>query len=307
MPSTSANPPQKSEVSLQGAGLILLASAFVAASTLCAKQLGVGENAMPSFQITWARYGFGLVLLALVAAAIKPKFTKPNWTLHIVRITCGVFGVAAMFYAVSKIPLADTTAITFLNPMFAMVFAIFILGEKIGPIRWGTAALALFGGMLLIRPGSTSFQPEALLALAAAVLFGMEVIIIKLLAGREGAFQVILIANFFGAVIASLTLPFVWQMPVGNQWYWMAGTGMLMVTAQFFYTNALRIGEASFVLPFSYATLLFAAFYDFVLFDVVPVTLSMLGGAIIVVSGIVLAWRENLQKNRARKLAVSDQ
>ena len=299
MSKTSTGQIQKPEVSLQGAGMIVLASAFVAASTLCAKQLGVGENAMPSFQITWARYAFGFVLLVLVAMAIKPKLTKPNWWLHGVRITCGVVGVAAMFYAVSKIPLADATAITFVNPMFAMVFALFILGERIGPIRWGTAALALCGAMLLIRPGSTSFQPEALLALSAAVLFGMEVVIIKLLAGREGAFQIILIANFFGAIMASFALPFVWQMPVGNQWFWMAGTGMLMVTAQAFYTNALRIGEASFVLPFSYATLLFAALYDFVLFDVVPVTLSLIGGAIIVVSGIVLAWRENLQKNRA--------
>jgi drug/metabolite transporter (DMT)-like permease len=289
----------KPEVSLQGAGMILIASAFVAASTLCAKQLGVGENAMSSFQVTWARYAFGFALLVLVAVAVKPKFTRPNWTLHMVRITCGVVGVLAMFYAVSKIPVADTTAITFLNPMFAMVFAIFILGERVGPIRWGTAALALFGGLLLIRPGSTSFQPEALLALAAAVLFGMEVVIIKLLAGREGAFQIILIANFFGAILASFALPFVWQMPVGDQWVWMAGTGILMVTAQAFYTKALRIGEASFVLPFAYATLVFAALYDFVLFDVVPVPLSMVGGAIIVISGIVLAWRENKARAKA--------
>lgn len=291
--------PQKSGVSLPGAGMILIASAFVAASTLCAKQLGVGENAMSPFQITWGRYGFALLLVLAVALVVKPKFTKPNWKLHIGRVTFGLIGVTAMFYAASKIPLADTTAISFLNPMFAMVFAIFVLGERVGPIRWGTAALALFGGMLLIRPGSSGFQPEALIALLAAILFGMEVVLLKLLAGREGAFQIILIANVVGTVIASLTLPFVWQTPVGNQWVWMAGTGILMVTAQTFYTNALRIGEASFVLPFSYATLLFAALYDFVLFDVVPVSLSLVGGVIIVISGIILAWRENKARNLA--------
>ena len=86
---------------------------------------------------------------------------------------------------------------------------------------------------------------------------------------------------------------FVWQTPTSEQWLWLAATGWFMVIAQVFYTLALKIGDASFVLPFSYATLLFAALYDFALFDVVPVPLSLAGGALIIVSGVVLAWRDN--------------
>ena len=83
----------------------------------------------------------------------------------------------------------------------------------------------------------------------------------------------------------------------------MAGAGFLMVTAQGFYTNALRVGEASFVLPFSYSTLLFAALYDFALFDVVPVPLSLTGGTLIIVSGMLLAWRERQLQKRSVKSA----
>ncbi len=276
----------------RAAGLIIIASAFVAASTLCAKALGTGPDALSAFQITWGRYVFGLMGICAMWPIIRPKLTPPKWPHHIVRITCGVAGVNAMFAAAAVIPLADVTAMSFTNPIFAMLIAIPVLKEKIGPIRWATAAFALLGAFLLIRPGTSAFQPAALLALLAAVLFGLEVVILKMLAGKEGPFQIIFIANAAGTLLASLSIFFVWQMPTTPQWMFLAATGLLMVTAQAFYTNAMRLGDASFVLPFSYATLLFAAFYDFVLFDVIPVPLSFIGGGIIVLSGIILAWRE---------------
>jgi len=65
-----------------------------------------------------------------------------------------------------------------------------------------------------------------------------------------------------------------------------------MTSAQVFFTRALKLGDASFIAPFSYATLLFATFYDFAIFSVIPVPLSILGGLIVIASGIVLAWRE---------------
>lgn len=297
--------PVAASSSLAGAGLIIIAAAFVAASTLCAKMLGTGDNPLNALQITWGRYFFALFALLAVAAVLRPEFTKPNWKLHSIRVTGGVFGVMLMFTAAGLIPLADVTAISFLNPMFAMVFAIPFLGERVGPIRWGMAALALCGATLLIRPGTQGFQPEALFALAAAVLFGMEVVALKMLTGREGAFQIILIANVLGTLIAFIGALFVWIVPTTEQWFWLAATGVLMVTAQGFYTNALRLADASFVLPFSYATLLFAAFYDFMLFDVVPLPLSLLGGLVIVVSGIVLAWRESLAARRKSKALAS--
>lgn len=282
----------------RGAGMILCASVFVAGSTFCAKQLSIGEDALSPFQVTWGRYFFALLAITLLIAVLRPKFSKARWPLHGVRVTTGAAGVTLMFAATGYIPLADVTAISFTNPVFAMVFAILFLGEKIGPIRWGCAGIALFGAVLLIRPGATSFEPAALLALGAALLFGLEVIALKVLGRAESAIQIILIANVVGTLILSCFAPFVWQWPTSTQWFFLAATGLLMICAQGFYTNALKLGEASFVLPFSYATLLFAAFYDFAFFQVVPTWLSILGGTIIVISGIVLAWRDGMAARR---------
>lgn len=284
---------------LKGAGLMILATSLIALSTLQAKTLGVGMDALSPFQVTWGRYVFGLLGVAAIVLWKKPVLTPPRWSLHAVRIGCGWLGVSAMFAAATMIPLADTTAISFTNPIFAMLLAIPLLAERIGPIRWGTAGLALFGAVLLIRPGTEAFQPAALLALAAAMLFGMEVVMLKKLSGLEGTLQVVLIANVVGAVLSTIAVVFVWAGPTPGQWLLLAGTGFAMVGAQGLFTTALKQGDASFILPFSYAALLFAALYDFALFGVVPVWLSFVGGALIVISGIVLAWRDGA-KGRAR-------
>ena len=276
-----------------------MAGAFVALSTLCAKTVGVAENAISPVQVTFGRFAFGLLGLMVALPFIRPVFSNPNWGLHAGRVTCGVTGVMAMFTAATIIPLVDATAISFTNPIFAMLLAIPLLHERIGPIRWGTAFMALLGALLLIRPGTSSFQPSALIALYAALAFGLEVVLLKKLSVREGAFQIILIANIAGTIVAGLVSIAIWVQPTAFQWMLLAATGLTMVCAQACYTTALRLADASFVLPFSYATLLFAALYDYAFFGVIPIAASLLGGGLILVSGIILGWREGRAKRMA--------
>jgi drug/metabolite transporter (DMT)-like permease len=74
---------------------------------------------------------------------MRPRLTRPDWPTHTIRVLCGWSGVTLMFAAAAMIPLADATAISFLNPVFCMILAIPLLGERIGPWRWLAAAIAL--------------------------------------------------------------------------------------------------------------------------------------------------------------------
>lgn len=253
-------------------GLILAATVFIAATTLIAKLLSQGQigPALHPVQISQGRFLFGFMAISAVALVLRPGFTRPRWAIHAGRTAAGWAGVTLMFAAVGFIPLADATAISFLNPVFAMLLSIPLLGEKVGPIRWGAAAIALTGALILLRPSPASFQPAAMLALAAAVTLGLEVTVIKFLAGREGWVQILLINNGLGAVIASAAALLVWQAPAPAEWLALALLGTLMVCAQICYTNALRFADASFVAPLTYATLVFAALFDFAAFGVVP-------------------------------------
>lgn len=278
--------------SLRGVALIVIASSLVAMTTVLAKLLGTGPDALSPFQITWGRYVFAMMALAVAAAILRPTLAPFHKALHVARVTMGVSGVTALFAAATLIPLADATAISFLNPIIAMFLAALVLREHVGPRRWAMAGIAFVGVLLLVRPGTSAFQPAAIVALLAAGLIGIEVTIVKVLSGREPVFQILLVSNVVGSIFASIASFFVWQTPTTLQWLQLAAIGLIMLSAQALYVPALKSGEASFVIPFTYSTLLFAGLYDLALFGVVPVPLSILGAALILAAGIYLAWRE---------------
>ena len=278
--------------------LTLCASAFAAASTFMAKVVGSGTlgPALHPLQVSQGRFLFAFIAISSLAVVLRPKLTKPNLKLHIGRSFLGWGGVTLMFAAAVYIPLADATAISFLNPVFAMLFAIPLLGERVGKWRWLAAGIALAGALILLRPGADSIQTGALFALGAAVVLGGEVILIKFLTKTDGPFQILLINNSIGIVIASLAAIPVWIWPSPIQWAGLAAVGLLMISAQAFFTNAMMRAEASFVAPFFYASLVFAALYDAAIFQVIPDTVSILGAITILAGAGLLAWRESVRK-----------
>lgn len=284
----------KTQNNALAATLIVLAAAFIAATTLMAKMLGTGTFGAPlhALQISHGRFLFAFLALSSAALVLRPEITKPHWRLHISRTVFGWVGVTCMFAAVAFIPLADATAISFLNPVFAMMLAIPLLGENVGRVRWSAAVMALTGAFILLRPTPDSFQPAALLALAAAMVMGLELIFIKKLAGRESPFQILLINNTLGLTLSSVAVIAVWQMPTGAQWLILAGIGGCMAIAQTCFVNAMARADASFVAPFSYATLIFAAAYDMLFFNVIPDVVTWIGASIIIAGAVFLALRE---------------
>lgn len=274
--------------------LMLLASACAAGTTLLAKALGtgvLGPNLHP-LQISHGRFLFAFLIIGTVVAIRRPVFTHIHIPLHVGRSVLGWGGVTLMFAAAAFIPLSDATAISFLNPVFGMILAIPFLGEKVGRVRWSAAAIALLGAVVLIRPGGGALQFGALLALGSALLLGVELILIKQLSGKEAPLQVLLINNGIGLMIATVALLFIWQMPTPAQWVALAGIGGLMAVAQACFINAMARADASFVAPLFYATLVFASAYDAMVFRVIPDAVSLMGSAIILSGGGVMAWRE---------------
>ncbi|MDG1183865.1 MAG: DMT family transporter [Tateyamaria sp.] len=276
------------------AGLIAVATAFIAATTLIAKALGTDQfgPAIHPFQIVFGRFLFAFLAFSIAVAILRPTLQRPHLGLHLARTIGGWAGLTLMFASVAYIPLADATAISFINPVFGMIFAIPFLGERVGKWRWLAAGISLIGAMILLRPTPDSFQPAALLALAAAVILGAELNVIKKLTSRENLFSILFVNNAIGVGIAGVAVIWVWQAPMPTQWVLMATLGVAMAVAQTCFVNAMARADASFVAPFSYGTLIFAALYDVVFYDVIPDHVTLLGAAIIILGALLLAWRE---------------
>jgi len=277
---------------MRGALTMLVATALIALSTLFAKMLTTGPDALSPFQVSWGRYLFGFLLLNIFVMVTRPKFTLPNWSIHAIRVFCGWGGVTCMFGATAFIPLGDVSAISFTNPIFAMLFAIPILGERIGRVRWMTAGLALFGAVLLVRPGTSSFQPAALIALVAAVLLAMELVMIKILTSKESVFQLIYVANGAALVISSAVVIWFWQTPTLYEFGLLAGLGAVSILVQTFNIHAYRAGEASAIASLDYTRLVYALIIGLLLFGDWPDETVFIGAAIIIAAALYTIHRE---------------
>lgn len=278
---------------LKGALFIILSCGFIAATSAIAKQLGPdGGAGLHPLQVSFGRFLFGFLTLLPFGLIKRPSLKGTTWTLHLSRAVFGWAGVSGMFAAVALMPLAEATAVSFLSPFFTMILAILFLGERAGPWRWGAAAVAFAGVLVLTQPGTDTFQPGALIALMAAMFMGTELALIKRLTGTEPLFRILLINNFIGTIISGCAAYSFWEPASIPQWGMLAAIGMIMVTAQFFFVRGTRLGEANYIAPFIYTTLLYAALYGVLFFGEVPSVSTLAGAALILAGAAVLGWRE---------------
>ena len=197
-----------------------------------------------------------------------------------------------MFAAVTLIPVSDAISISFINPVFAMILAFLFLKEKVSLVRWLAIGIALVGSIILLRPSFDSFELASFIAFGAALCLGIEVIIFKKLSGIEAPLQILSINNSIGFVISITAASFVWVNPSDRQWAELFALGVIMVTAQSLFIQAMRRSNASYVLPFSYLTLVFATIYYIWVFKSLPDWISLLGAFTIVSGSIILSMKE---------------
>ncbi len=282
---------------------MLGAGALVAMTSLLAKTLGLdmlGQPGLHPFQVSAGRFVFALAVLCLFVLPSRerhPSLAGANWGWHVARSMCGWLGVTAMFAAVTRMPVAEATAVSFLSPLVTMGLAVLLLGERLGLTKVIAAASALLGAALILKPGTDALQIAGLFALAAAALMGLEAIFIKRLSDAEPALRILLINNAIGALVSLTAASAFWVWPSATQWLLLIALGAVMVCGQAMFIQAMKRGDASLVIPAFYSVLVFAALYDFVLYRVVPSWIGVLGAGLII-SGAVLLARPGAVEHR---------
>ena len=248
------------------------------------------------FQIVYARFFFAFIIVSILVFFKKTKFNSPNLPLHISRSTCGWAGVAILFSGVIYIPASDAVAITFLNPIFAMLLAIFVLKERFKINRWIAVVISLLGTLVLLRP-SLDFESNffAYLCLAGAFIMGVEILCIKVLSEREPFLQILFINNLIATIIGILPMIFFFKIPNIIQSIELVCIAGAMVLGQFFFLNAMKGTETTFIAPFFYSTLVFVMILDLALFGGIPDIISLIGASLIILGGIFISLRINFK------------
>jgi len=276
--------------------MMICASVFIALSTFLAKglsgQFDTDDQSLHPLQITAGRFLFAWFLWLAILLLKRPRLHGIHWGLHVTRSFFGWATVTCVFWAGSLMALADATAISFLNPVVTLILAVLILKERVGVRRWTAVAIMLIGALILLRPGTSAFQPAALIALCAALFGGVEATMIKIITALEDRLQILFINNSIGLLIAGVAAMWVWQTPSAVQWAGLAAVGLSMAAAQVFFLTSMRDGEASYVVPFIYSTLIFAALLDYVFFADSTDMVGFIGALVIVGGAIFLALRD---------------
>lgn len=252
------------------------------------------------FLVVWARYAGQMLVVTPFARhrAGKDFWRTRHLRVQLLRSACLVAATGCFFSGLRYVPLAEGSAITFLNPILIVILAQPILGERPTRIRWIAVAIGFAGILVLLRPGSAVFHPAAILLIAAALFNALYQLLTRKVAG-DSVYTTLFYSALVGTVASTLVLPFASDSaPItGFTLFLLLLMGVFAGTAHWLVTRAYLIAPASLLTPFTYLQMLWATVYGYLIFAQIPDRWSFAGMAIIVGSGILLAL---VERRRAR-------
>ncbi len=212
--------------------------------------------------------------------------------LYGLRAGINVIGLVAGFTALTMIPLAEVTALSFTAPLFATVGAALVLGEVVRARRISALAIGFVGVVVVLRPGVESISLGALLALVNAFSIAVTTVIVKSMTRTESPAAIVTYMALLQSALSLVPALFVWQWPSGQTWVWLvllAGAGTL---GHLCFTRAFARAEVTQIQPIEFVRLPLVAVMAFFVFDEIPTIWTWIGGAVIFASTAYITHRE---------------
>jgi drug/metabolite transporter (DMT)-like permease len=205
------------------------------------------------------------------------------------------------FYGLSIVPLAEATALSFTNAIFASLGAVIFLRERMGIRRWAAVVVGLVGALIILRPGEAAVSVGAVIVLVAAACWGGGTVIIKRLSRTDSAVTIALWMATMMIVVSAIPAWLVWIWPTPGQLAWLLLIGALASIGTLAYTQALKLAEATLIIPTDYTRMVWASAIGFFAFGEIPDSWTWAGGFLIIGSTVYIALREvRLDRKRSR-------
>ncbi len=251
----------------------------------------------PAVQVAALR---GLAAMPLVGAYVLWRreaglLLRIRWRLHLLRGVIGIVMLTLFSFALRELGLAEAYTIFFIAPLLITILSIPVLRERVAPIHWLAIAVGMAGVLIALRPdGEAFFSWGALAVLAAAACYAVSAIAGRVLSRTDASVTLVFwttLSLSLGAGV--LALPNWVAIDAAHGWILVA----LAVTGfvgQLAITEAFRHGQASAVAPFEYTALAWGIALDWSLWRIVPDRYTLIGGAIIIASGLYLLRKEKV-------------
>lgn len=248
------------------------------------------DGAVHPFVIAFFRALFGAVVL-LPFVVLRPQVLQSTHALgqHAIRALFKLFAMVAFFAAFSMGPLADVTAIAFMSPIFVVLGAAVLLGERPGLAMLFAVVVGFSGAMVIVGPSPSGFTLAVGLALAGALLQAAIQLILKSMS-RGDTTSTLVVWNLLLTVPISLALavPF-FAMPGNRELALLALQGVVGTSCMGLMTHAMSLAPASIVAPVDFLRLPLVAVGGFALFNETIALTTVVGAVLICLAALMAA------------------
>ncbi len=298
-PPRTATRDRAAERILAGIGIVVLAVACFATLDTATK---VSTTTVPLLMAIWFRYAFQAVATTLV---LLPRYgTALLRTAHprFQMLRGGLLLTTTMlaFLSLRYMPVAEFTSVVLLAPLVVTLLAAIALKEEVSALRWTLVSGGFVGTLVILRPGGAAFGWAIALPLALVATNAWFQVLTSRMARTEKPLTMHFYTGWFGTIVATIPLPFVWSaLPGWRDWAVLFLIGLTATVGHFLLILAYQRAPASTLTPYLYAQIAFAMLGGWIVFDRLPDATSLAGMALIAVCGAAGAWLTVRERNEA--------
>lgn len=229
---------------------------------------------------------------ALKSRGISALRTRRPWA-HLGRCALGIASILCAFQALIMLPLATATTIGFTAPMFATILSSLILRERAGSHRWLAVMLGLAGVAIIMVPGGPAAPLQGVvIALLGALGTAAVMTTVRQLRHTEHVGAIVFWFFASSALVGGILLFYVGSQHDIETLAILAAAGVAAGIMQITMTESLHATQVSVLAPFDYLQIVGALTLGWLIFSEIPKETAILGGCIIIISGIHLIWHE---------------
>ena len=269
---------------------------FVAVTAIV-KHVGPG---LPAAESAFLRYLLGLVfLIPMIRPMLNARLTRRQVRLFALRGVAHTAGVTLWFFAMTRITIAEVTAMNYMAPIYVTIGAAVFLGERLASRRIVAIGVAFAGAMLILRPGFRELSPGHIAMLVAAVVFGASYLLAKLMADETSPEVVVGMLSITVAIGLAPLAAVVWVTPTLEQLGWMFLVAVFATAGHYTMTLAFAAAPVTVTQPVTFLQLFWAVLLGWAVFGEVLDIWVILGGGLILGAISFITWREHVLKTRA--------
>ena len=272
---------------LRGIGWMVLAVTAWSAMMIIVRAL---SSDYTSFQILFVRTAVGMIiLLPLIWRSGPGSLRTKRFPLHLLRTSFAYIGMLGLFIGISKAPLAEVVALSFTQPIFAVVLASAFFAEKLGARRLGVCVIGFIGVLIISRPSLSGSVLGPLIILGSAISYACSNLCIKNLTKTETPIATTLWVNILMCPLAGIPAFFYWIEPNAIDYILLCGVGVAGTAGIWCVTHAYSEAEIGAVAPLDFLRLPIVAIAGWLMFNETTEFWTLVGAVIIFLSGAALA------------------